>query len=65
VTRLLVVLLLLASSALADGGEQLASDATSKVQAIAVPIVALGIALIGLTVAISVISYLNNRVPKS
>jgi Na+/alanine symporter len=64
--RLLFVLVLVAGVAFAQegGGAQLASDATSKVQAIATPLIAFGLALIALTIAISVIAYVNSRVPK-
>lgn len=64
--RVSVLLVLVAGAAFAQdgGGAQLASDATSKVSAIAGPLIAFGLALIALTIAISVIAYVNSRVPK-
>ncbi len=64
--RFLPLLLLVLGSALAQegGGAQLASDATSKISAISTPLIAFGLALIALTLALSVIAYLNNRTPR-
>lgn len=40
------------------------NEASSKVNAISAPIVALGLALLALTITIAVIAYINSRVPK-
>lgn len=43
---------------------ELATTATNQVQAIGIPIVALGVALLGLTIAVAVIAYVMTRTPK-
>jgi hypothetical protein len=63
---LFVFLFLIGGSAFAqDQGAALASDAVSKVQTIAVPLIALAIAVLALTIALCVMAYINSRAPTS